>query len=47
MYLVVGATGTLGGSVAKRLLESGDRVRVLVREPSPALPPAPTPTPRS
>lgn len=36
MYLVVGATGTLGGSVAKRLLESGDRVRVLVREPSPA-----------
>lgn len=36
MYLVVGATGTLGGSIAKRLLAAGDRVRVLVRERSPA-----------
>src|SRR5690606_27133559 len=36
MYLVVGATGTLGGSIAKRLLAAGDRVRVLVREGSPA-----------
>src|SRR5690606_2173090 len=36
MYLVVGATGTLCGSIAKRLLAAGDRVRVLVREGSPA-----------
>lgn len=36
MYLVVGATGTLGGSIAKRLLEDGEEVRALVRESSPA-----------
>ena len=32
MHLVVGATGTLGGMVARRLLERGDGVRILVRE---------------
>jgi len=36
MFLVVGATGTLGGSIAKKLLQAGERVRVLVRGSSPA-----------
>lgn len=36
MYLVVGATGSLGGQVAKRLLLAGERVRVLAREAPPA-----------
>lgn len=35
MYLIVGATGSLGGSVAKSLLAGGERVRVLVRPESP------------
>ncbi|MEO6201210.1 MAG: SDR family oxidoreductase [Cryobacterium sp.] len=34
MILVVGATGQLGGRIARRLLERGDTVRVLVRDPS-------------
>lgn len=32
MHLVVGATGALGGMIARRLLERGDEVRVLVRD---------------
>lgn len=32
MILVVGATGTLGGMVTRRLLEAGEPVRALVRE---------------
>lgn len=36
MYLVAGATGSLGGGAAKTLLERGDRVRALVRSSSPA-----------
>ena len=35
MYLIVGATGSLGGGVAKRLLERGEAVRALVRPASP------------
>ena len=35
MFLIVGATGSLGGSVAKALLERGERVRALVRPQSP------------
>lgn len=31
MILVVGATGMLGGRIAQRLIERGERVRVLVR----------------
>ena len=36
MHLVVGATGMLGGMVARRLLERGDAVRILVRPGSDA-----------
>ena len=36
MILVVGATGTLGGMVARRLLEQGKAVRILVRPNSDA-----------
>lgn len=36
MFLVVGATGSLGGTIAKKLLAEGERVRVLVRAGSPA-----------
>lgn len=36
MILVVGATGTLGGRVARDLLAKGKEVRILVREPSPS-----------
>jgi uncharacterized protein YbjT (DUF2867 family) len=36
MILVVGATGTLGGRIARGLLELGKDVRILVREPSPS-----------
>ncbi len=36
MILIVGATGELGGRVAKRLAESGSDVRALVRPVSPA-----------
>ncbi len=36
MYLIVGATGTLGGRVAQLLLERGEHVRALVRAHSPA-----------
>lgn len=35
MYFIVGATGSLGGSVAKEFLKRGERVRALVREQSP------------
>ena len=34
MNLVVGSTGMLGGMVARRLIESGKPVRVMVRRPS-------------
>ena len=34
MILVVGATGRLGGSIARALLDAGDDVRVLVRDGS-------------
>ncbi len=30
MHLIVGATGSLGGQVAKALLAAGERVRALV-----------------
>ena len=36
MYLIAGATGSLGGRVARMLLERGERVRALVRSTSPA-----------
>ena len=36
MILVVGATGQLGGSITKRLLEQGKEVRILVRRDSPS-----------
>ena len=36
MILVAGATGTLGGEIALRLLQSGEDLRVLVRQHSPA-----------
>jgi len=35
MILIVGATGQLGGVIARRLLTSGEAVRVLVRKDSP------------
>ncbi len=35
MFMIVGATGSLGGSVALALLDQGQRVRVLVRPESP------------
>src|SRR5688500_5234623 len=31
-YVITGATGTVGGAVVERLLERGERVRVLVRD---------------
>jgi uncharacterized protein YbjT (DUF2867 family) len=36
MFLIAGATGSLGGRVARLLLERGERVRALVRTASPA-----------
>ncbi len=36
MILVVGATGTLGGRIARDLLAKGKEVRILVRDPSPS-----------
>jgi uncharacterized protein YbjT (DUF2867 family) len=36
MYLVTGATGNVGRSIVAQLLDSGKRVRVLVRDPSKA-----------
>ena len=36
MILVVGATGTLGGHIARDFLETGKDVRILVRDPSPS-----------
>src|SRR5262245_12685401 len=33
-YVITGATGTVGGRVVERLLERGERVRVLVRDPA-------------
>ncbi|OLR89593.1 NAD(P)H-binding protein [Actinokineospora bangkokensis] len=38
MILVTGATGTVGGGVLTRLLERGERVRALTRNPDAALP---------
>jgi len=35
MYLVVGATGSLGGQIAKKLLAAGERVRVVERDANP------------
>jgi uncharacterized protein YbjT (DUF2867 family) len=37
MYLVTGATGNVGGTLARRLHEQGHRVRALVRDPSRAV----------
>ena len=34
MILVVGATGMLGGAIIRRLVERGEKVRALVRDPS-------------
>ncbi len=34
MILVVGATGMLGGTIVRRLLERGEEVRALVRDPA-------------
>ena len=34
MILVVGGTGMLGGTIVRRLLERGDEVRALVRDPA-------------
>jgi uncharacterized protein YbjT (DUF2867 family) len=36
MHLIVGGTGTLGGIVARRLLENGDAVRIMTRRPDAA-----------
>src|SRR3712207_7230342 len=36
MILVVGATGVVGGMIARRLLDEGKEVRVLVRRDSPS-----------
>ena len=36
MFLVLGLTGKVGGAVAERLLETGHRVRALVRDPGKA-----------
>lgn len=36
MILIVGATGLLGGSITRQLLEKGDPVRILIRENSPS-----------
>jgi uncharacterized protein YbjT (DUF2867 family) len=36
MILIVGATGILGGMIARQLLEAGKQVRILARENSPA-----------
>ena len=35
MYLVVGATGSLGGQIAKKLLAAGERVRIVERDSNP------------
>ncbi|HMQ29738.1 MAG TPA: NmrA family NAD(P)-binding protein [Chloroflexaceae bacterium] len=34
MILIAGATGTLGGRIARDLLAKGKEVRILVRKPS-------------
>jgi len=36
MILIAGATGVLGGMIARRLLAAGEEVRILVREDSPS-----------
>lgn len=41
MILVVGATGTVGGRIARGLLRQEKEVRILVREPSPSVDLAP------
>ena len=35
-YLITGATGNIGGRVIERLLERGERPRILVRDPEKA-----------
>jgi uncharacterized protein YbjT (DUF2867 family) len=37
LILVTGATGTVGSEVVKQLVEQGERVRVLTRDPQKAL----------
>ena len=37
MYLIVGATGTLGGRIVENLLAAGEDVRSLVRHNSPSV----------
>ena len=34
MMLVVGASGRLGGTIARHLLDQGERVRVMTRTPA-------------
>lgn len=41
MILIVGATGTLGGRIARDLLAKGKQVRILARDPSPSTEMAP------
>lgn len=41
MILVAGGTGTLGGRIVRDLLEQGESVRILVRDPSPSVDLAP------
>ena len=36
MFLVLGLTGKVGGAAAQRLLDTGHRVRALVRDPAKA-----------
>jgi len=37
MFLIIGATGTTGGEVARQLIQAGRKPRLLVRNPSKAL----------
>jgi uncharacterized protein YbjT (DUF2867 family) len=40
MILVTGATGNVGGSVVRQLLEAGENIRALTRDPGAARLPA-------